>query len=588
MVDINLFHVRPSSRHPKNLAAYDGATHTYRPDYVNPTQWTLELRFDVEAALQQRRRDLVQHLRAVNQGSGRPHGDPLADEEAFERQTAKLESAIAELKMQISSHDFWFQVDKLGLSVTHADGTVSDHVASSQETVLNKLHPQVVVMKRGRYKVTAFTRRKTIPQVAPTQTQLKFTLKDLLICTIGDSYACGEGNPDVAANSNDGMRDYADMGPFRTLLAIRDDNKAYTPELELAQWQEPLAHRSYKSGHTLASEFASGDYGNMKIVTTHMSFARSGAGIERGLLAPNEHPRKKRRNKHLQGGSIGDNETLIETDEFAYLDECLNLGQIDEMMQTVKNRQIDFLLVTIGGNECGWIQGFVDIITFNNGITAKMVRDRVNLFIDTQLATQFIFLNDSLSKMPKPPRNVLLTLYPKGFFGAGTPDHPSTNRNCGIFDASFDLPTTGDLLFGSDSAFGIDNEEADIIKQLAINLNNKLRECVGQLNQLNRIPKPDMVWHIIDEIDNDFEVSGYCAVSTKFISAETSFLTQGDWGGIMHPNQQGQYAYGFRIADKVRSILNNQLDDFRPKENTLEPRVDIGGGQSGRDINNPF
>lgn len=588
MADLNLFHVRPSSRHPKNLAAYDSTTHTYRADYVKPAQWTLELSFDIEKELQKQQRDLEQHLRAVNQGSGRPHGDPMDEEEAFDLKTAKLEKAIAELQTQISAHDFWFRVDKLGLSITHLDGTVSDHVASTQETAVNQLHPLAQVPQQGRYKVTAYTRRKTTPQIAPTQTELKFTLRDLLICTIGDSYACGEGNPDVAATPNEGMRDYADMGPFRTLLAIRDD-MVYTPELELAQWQEPLAHRSYKSGYAFASEIVSGSYGNMKIVTTHMSFARSGAGIEEGLLAPNRHPRTTRRNRRFLGSFIGDNETLIETDEFAYLDECLNLGQVDEMIKTVNDRQIDFLLISIGGNDCGWIQGFVDIITFNNGITAEKVQDRVDRYIDQQLARQFIFLNDSLSKMPKPPRKILLTLYPKGFFGAGTPDNPSTNRNCGIFDATLDLPSIdAPLNINSNSALGIDDHEAGIIKQLAINLNNKLRECVALLNQFNRVANPGMAWHIVDEIDNDFEVHGYCASSTKFTSAETSFLTQGDWNGILHPNQLGQDAYGRRIADKIRAILNTQLDDFRPSESVgglpVDPHVVLSGGAAGRQL----
>jgi hypothetical protein len=187
--------------------------------------------------------------------------------------------------------------------------------------------------------------------------------------------------------------------------------------------------------------------------------------------------------------------------------------------------------------------------------------------------------------MPLQPRCVLLMLYPNGFFGAGTADNPQTKRNCGIFDA-FNLlpevvPTTEE-----DSMIGIDNAEAEIIKKLAILLNAKLRESVANqnirnklINQLVTENQRHFDWHIVDNIDRDFEIHGYCSDSPWFVGAGESFLKQSDWYGLMHPNYMGQQAYANRIAEKIRAILNNHLEEFRPKEfqRVGDPR---GGGSN--------
>ena len=120
---------------------------------------------------------------------------------------------------------------------------------------------------------------------------------------------------------------------------------------------------------------------------------------------------------------------------------------------------------------------------------------------------------------------------------------------------------------------GIDIEEAEIIKKLAILLNAKLRESVANqnirnklINQLSTTNQRHFDWHIVDNIDRDFEIHGYCSDSPWFVGAGESFLKQSDWYGLLHPNLKGQEAYANRIADKIRAILNNHLEEFRPKE----------------------
>ena len=574
MVEINQFRFTIQSRHPKFLNAYDAASHSYRPEYISPTEWHLKLSFDIDSILQLRRGELEafqsSQISGVDMGAG------------------MLLNTIATLEKTIQTHNFWFRVEKIGMTINQPDGTQSVRVTSTQDSVVNVFHPTVRLTRQGKYRITSFVERKNNPAIRPLQLVKPMTLKDILICAIGDSYASGEGNPDESLTPTSEIRDYADMLPVTTLMAIRDDFE-YTPELELAVWQEPLAHRSYMSSPTLAAEQINGAYSDLQIVSTHVSFARSGAGMQRGLLAPNLHnidprngqpwlvgpnfhPRFKRRNRRLPGGWFGDNQSVIETDEFSYLDDLTQKGQIDEMQAALGNRQADFLVVSIGGNDSGWIPGFVDIITTGNGITATHVFTKVSKFIENNIEDHIVALNERISLMPLQPRYVLLMLYPNGFFGAGAADNPQTKRNCGIFDAVNLVPDwvpTGE----DDSMIGIDIEEAEIIKELAILLNAKLRESAANqnirnklINRLSTTNQRHFDWHIVDDIDRDFEVHGYCSDSPWFVGAGESFLKQSDWYGLLHPNYMGQQAYAKRIAEKIRAILNNHLEEFRPKE----------------------
>lgn len=605
MVEINQFRFTIESRHPKFLNAYDAASHSYRPEYISPTEWHLKLSFDIEDALRSKQRQLralgkPQVEEEQEQPGEHPRGPRELDEHEEER--IELQNAIDDLQRTIQQYDFWFRVEKISHTGTNADGTQAVTVTFTQDSALNALHAIVRLTKQGKYRLTSFVKRNSNPAIQPVQLVKTMTLKDILICTIGDSYASGEGNPDEPLAPTNAIRDYADMLPVTTLLAIRDDFEYYTPELELAVWQEPLAHRSYIASPTLAAEQVNGVYADLQVVSTHVSFARSGAGMQRGLLGANLHnidprngqpwliganfhPRFKRRNRRLLGGWFGDNESVIETEEFSYLDDLTQKGQIDEMQAALGSRQADFLVVSIGGNDSGWIPGFIDIITPDNGITAAHVFSKVSTFIEKHIEDHIVALNERISLMPLQPRYVLLMLYPNGFFGAGTADNPQTKRNCGIFDAVNLVPEwfpTGE----DDSLIGIDIEEAEIIKELAILLNAKLRESAANqnirnklINRLSTTNQRHFEWHIVDNIDRDFEIHGYCSDNPWFVGAGESFLKQSDWYGLLHPNSKGQEAYAKRIAEKIRAILNNHLEEFRPKDfqRVGDPR---GGGSN--------
>jgi hypothetical protein len=586
--DPNRFSFSVLSRDAESQHGYDQVAHAYKSDYVHPSGWTIQMHFDIQAFLQKLRSQLERFNRpSSGETDDRPGHTPLHggseghldDDEEFDQ----LQAEIDETEQFIANHQFHFRVEKVRFAIHTAGDPLLFEPA--QITPANQLRASVQVSKQGRYKITSVV-RKRLSAAVETEHSLVFHLADILVCAIGDSYASGEGNPDVAQVPTEAMRIYAGGSGFNTLRRIGDDIESkVTLETEFAQWQESLAHRSYHAYPFVAGRRVQGHYGDAYFACTCLSYARTGALIEQGLLNLNpllgEH-RRTLRLARTQGGSSLPFVRILTSDttQPASLDALLGIGQIAELEQAVGSRQIDFLTISIGGNDCGWAPAFGQIIKpfwDSDSRSASDVLRKVSVFIETELASKFDLLHQRLIDMPVQPRYVLLTLYPRGFFGAGTPDEPTIKRDCGIFDA-FDI----NPLFESDSWFGIDEDEAIIIKHLANVLNDKLRDTVKRLNQSSvmgsRLQRRTFKWVIVDHIDKDFESHGYCADETFFVGAETSFLRQGDWRGTLHPNEKGQAIYAARVINTIKELINQDVASFKFKESPFAHIVDSRPG----------
>jgi hypothetical protein len=546
------------------------------------------MRFDIEAFLQK----LKSQLERFNQPSGgetddRPGHTPLHggseahldDDEEFDQ----LQAEIDETEQFIANHQFHFRVEKVRFAIQTAGGPLV--LESAQTTPVNQMRASVQVSQQGRYKITSVVRKRLSAEVG-AEHSLVFHLADILVCAIGDSYASGEGNPDVEQVPTEAMRVYAGGSGINTLGRIGDDIESkVTLETEFAQWQEPLAHRSYHAHPFVAGRRVQGHYADAYFACTCLSYARTGALIEQGLLAFNPFLGVHRQTLRLslvdtQFASFVVRTVTSDTSQSASLDALLGIGQITELEQAVGSRKIDFLTISIGGNDCGWAPAFGQIIKpfwDSDSRSASDVLRSVSVFIETELASKFDLLHQRLIDMPIQPRYVLLTLYPRGFFGAGTRDEPTIKRDCGIFDAFDTNP-----LFESDSWFGIDDDEAIIIKHLANVLNDKLRDTVTRLNQSSvlgtRRQRRTFKWVIVDHIDKDFEPHGYCADETYFVGAETSFLRQGDWRGTLHPNATGQAVYAARVVNTIQELINQDVASFKFNESPFEHIIDSHPG----------
>ena len=63
-------------------------------------------------------------------------------------------------------------------------------------------------------------------------------------------------------------------------------------------------------------------------------------------------------------------------------------------------------------------------------------------------------------------------------------------------------------------------------------------------------------WKLVDGIVEGFSGHGYCVTGQSFFrSAEDSCDMQGDFDGILHPNENGQAVYARAMARVSREVL---------------------------------
>ncbi len=189
-------------------------------------------------------------------------------------------------------------------------------------------------------------------------------VKDILVVSIGDSYASGEGNPVVNG-----------------FYFLKSAQWAYSadPAMNL---QNAKAHRS-----TLAApaQFALAlQQSNPHEAVTFVSVADSGATIDKGLLGP----------------MVSD------------VDSTYKLpGQISEVSQIVGSHPIDVLTVSIGGNDIGFSTRIKELAS--NSILGNTSLSDVQSQLTTDLGTlpqKYAALDQAIQGLS--PAKVLITEYP--------------------------------------------------------------------------------------------------------------------------------------------------------------------------------
>jgi lysophospholipase L1-like esterase len=187
-------------------------------------------------------------------------------------------------------------------------------------------------------------------------------VKDLLIVGFGDSYASGEGNPDVPVQLDENKRSN-NLYPARAAGS--------------AQWLDQLCHRSLYS-HQLRSALQIA-IENPHGAVTYMGYACSGAAVEKGLLGPQKYveyvsqqlggSKSESRAQPRRGGSK-------DSQIYWFLRElCLDDVQNDNGNWVCPNnhvrRNVDFVFLSVGGNDVG----FADLVawsTLREGVGSKL------------------------------------------------------------------------------------------------------------------------------------------------------------------------------------------------------------------------
>lgn len=436
------FNVVAESRHPQDLNAYDPLAHRYRPEYVHPRQWQLRVEMGTTP--------LPENLQAY---------------------TWQIEQTDGSFRHELCYEEKVNSIDDLSVEVPEQGNYVVKLTAT---------------LRNGRQ--LTFNR--------------EICLRDFLVVAVGDSYFCGEGNPDVPGEPSSVVGPIAcNLATFTKILVEKANFPV--PMKREAKWQEKQVHRSYKSGPSLA--VAELQQPALGIVITFLNFARSGASIAEGLLGPRE------------------------------TDDWTEIGEIEEANRTVGDRPIDALLISIGGNDIQFPDRLIDLIRDDLifiGAGGGLGDDALNRKQELAEAKGHLeALPDKLKELAQAvetldARQVYLMQYPTAHFE--TIDERGkavVESGCGIFD-------------GPD--MDIDGKDAQIIKESGAALNRILQRMAREQG-----------WILVDGIAESFSGHGLCAQEPYFISADESCRIQGDFEGTMHPNADGHKAYGACIRKSV-------------------------------------
>lgn len=172
-------------------------------------------------------------------------------------------------------------------------------------------------------------------------------VKDLLVAGLGDSFASGEGNPNIPVAFSESRR-------ARNFYPEREQNDAGGD----AVWTDELCHRSlYGQQLRAALQIA---VENPQVAITFLDYSCSGAGIEAGILGPQTYVERQPSNTRSSQAAP----PLIaggETDAQLYRlvrELCRNRPEIKRGIPRCPDqafrRNLDLVLLTIGGNDIGF------------------------------------------------------------------------------------------------------------------------------------------------------------------------------------------------------------------------------------------
>ncbi|MEI7744174.1 MAG: hypothetical protein WCK58_10575, partial [Chloroflexota bacterium] len=345
---------------------------------------------------------------------------------------------------------------------------------------------------------------KTVHQVELTVTQdgvqntvtHDVQVDDLLVVSIGDSVASGEGNPDIPGGS-----------------AALDGN---------ATWQDRQCDRSAKSGPALAARQLEESDPHTSVTFVHL--ACSGARVTGtdaatgGLLTPYE-------------GIIPAAGVVLPP-------------QVDQLVTLVGTRPVDALLVSIGANDVSFSSVVKDCIILLSDCTTGSTKDGFDSLL-TDLPLHFIELAERLdpaaSHLPGPTIVPANRVFLSEYFDPTTTETGAWDLRC--------VSTNLNKIPGLGYAKVTDTEAQWASTYVGAKLNAAVVAATVRHG-----------WHFVGGIGAQFRSHGYCAAVPWVVSIESSFSDQSDAfaffdkNGAFHPNNAGHVAYGAALAGAVANV----------------------------------
>jgi lysophospholipase L1-like esterase len=339
-------------------------------------------------------------------------------------------------------------------------------------------------------------------------------VKDLLIAGLGDSFASGEGNPNIPVAFSETRR-------TRNFYPERDRNDAGGD----AVWTDGLCHRSlYGQQLRAALQIA---VENPQIAVTFLDYSCSGAGIEAGILGPQTYVERQPSNARngqatppLIAGGETDTQLYRLVRELCRKRPKVQRG-IPRCPEDAIRRQLDFLFLTIGGNDIGF-SNIVAWASLRDGASANIAA----FFGATVSAEQFA------SRM----RDDLPAAYAR-LAAALQASLPLASASDGVFDPSRVVITAypdlvnsqnGEICEaapddGEDEDRYAANQSLDVFSAWLTARPERLaavREQFGQLHRRMRDLAGDHGWTFAGNVyaDRMFDGHGFCAQNLRRIA----------------------------------------------------------------------
>jgi hypothetical protein len=190
-------------------------------------------------------------------------------------------------------------------------------------------------------------------------------VKDLLIVGLGDSFASGEGNPDVPVQLSAERRS-ANLYPTRAKNDVTGN----------AQWTDEKCHRSLYSQQLRAALQVAIENSNTAV--TFLGYSCSGAGIEEGILGPQTYvdyvSRGERDSVEVRALSGGKKDAQLYR---LMADLCRVEPEREDGLwvcpEAAFRRKVDLILLSVGGNDIGF-SGLVAWSTLRDSTSSKFAK----------------------------------------------------------------------------------------------------------------------------------------------------------------------------------------------------------------------
>jgi lysophospholipase L1-like esterase len=382
----------------------------------------------------------------------------------------------------------------------------------------------------------------------------------LVIISLGDSNASGEGNPDGS-------------GSPQWLL---------NSEIDAVE-----CHRSFTNAHRLAAVTIADEwpYGDENVI--FRSFACTGATIWRGILGP-----------HFAGpgGPLHPGELPLCTGSAQDPKYCTK-SQLEVAQEWVQDPTsgvlgVDAVIISIGVNDVGFghlvaacarpaLSPLVDPLAplYTQPCNENSM---VTLMLESGCPISGSFLcNDTYSDPARPhilgmqglpaaldqllnevkekldPKHILLVGYPN-------PSRDQIGNFCHRWDDGFIVGTdsSGALQPGGTTAFGIAWPIGAASKEIEFSESRwAYEQVVLRLNEIlsNRAQANGVIY--VDDVPELTRERGFCATPRWFLTFQDSFQVQQDFQGTLHPNAAGHQAISGLIADTLREVLAITSED---------------------------